>query len=344
MHRVIGGEFDIDLTQSQWGASFFENEAFFSSGRAALYHILRDIQKHEDCADIFLPDYLCESVIEVVKHFAFNIRFYTLNPDLSIDEYNFEEKYIPNSVVLIINFFGCSDTNSQAAWIRSNFAKTCIIEDNVQAFFAMESSSESDYAFTSFRKAFAVPDGAIVKAKAGRIKSGTGRNTFAQYKTAAAVLKNLSLSADVDEHIYLELFRQGEELIDDNLDSAVSPLTKTLLLAANFEQIASKRKANSEVIINGLAEMGIIPVVTPTPPQVPLFIPVRLQNRDAVRTELFKENIFCPVHWPLPKGFELQRGAEMAQNELSIIIDQRYSTEDMTHILNVLKKSGANGI
>ena len=44
---------------------------------------------------------------------------------------------------------------------------------------------------------------------------------------------------------------------------------------------------------------------------------------------------FCPLHWSLD-GMPLKKGAEMAQHELSLIVDQRYAINDMDWILSLL--------
>ena len=53
---------------------------------------------------------------------------------------------------------------------------------------------------------------------------------------------------------------------------------------------------------------------------------------------MFQQQIFCPVHWPL-EGMDVQKGVEMAEHEMSIIIDQRYTNKDMCFILTTLEKA-----
>ena len=53
---------------------------------------------------------------------------------------------------------------------------------------------------------------------------------------------------------------------------------------------------------------------------------------------MFQHNCFCPVHWPL-EGMNVKKGAEMAEHELSIIVDQRYTNADMEYILDLIAKS-----
>lgn len=68
----------------------------------------------------------------------------------------------------------------------------------------------------------------------------------------------------------------------------------------------------------------------------PLFLPIILDNRDAVRRYLFERMIFCPIHWPMQDNcFEM--GYRMYKNELSLIVDQRYNENDMFRLLNALE-------
>ena len=68
-------------------------------------------------------------------------------------------------------------------------------------------------------------------------------------------------------------------------------------------------------------------------------MPVFLDDRTLVRSKMFSEKIFTPVHWP----YETERlnGSErnkLYDTELSLICDQRYSLEDMEKQIEVLKK------
>jgi hypothetical protein len=50
---------------------------------------------------------------------------------------------------------------------------------------------------------------------------------------------------------------------------------------------------------------------------------------------MFQQEIFCPVHWPL-ENMDVRRGSQLAESELSLIIDQRYERNDMDKIINIL--------
>lgn len=338
MLKVIGGEFDLDI--SKLGKNPTQTPMnLFSSGRAALYHIICSVSQSSSIDIILLPDYLCDSIIHAVQKTEIKFEFYRINYDLSIDFQDLETKVSDTSIVLLINYFGCVDIKNQIQKARTINDNCVIISDNVQAYFAMDQTNDADYSFTSFRKIFAVPDGAIIQTKHKAIPSSNKENTFVAAKIAGGVLKHYAARNSFDDALYLNYLSFGENQIEQNYDAVASDFSQNLMQTLDLKAIAAIRIENAAFIKKGLKDLGISPIVSNTEQQVPLFIPIRLKNRDAIRKEMFSNNIFCPVHWPLPKGFELLRGQELAQTELSLIIDQRYTTEDLQRILDILKNA-----
>ena len=62
------------------------------------------------------------------------------------------------------------------------------------------------------------------------------------------------------------------------------------------------------------------------------------KKRDKVRVEMIRENIYCPVHWPINKNYPYQQ-TSYHDKELSLICDQRYGEEDIEHEIEVLRKA-----
>jgi len=331
--EIIGGEFDIDISIWARQNSVFKNGTFYSSGRAALFNILTFVKKNIDIKYILLPDYLCDSILDVLKNFNYEIKFYALD----------KNQYIKPSIVLIINYFGCIDCSSQISFIKKIDSAACIIEDNVQAFYAMFNESDADFSFTSFRKQLPVPDGAWVKSKYNNLPNTVKSNSFAQYKIAGGVLKHLRKINSFDDQLYLDLFDKGEDKINENYESRISDVSLNIISGLDLEMISILRKRNAKYILEGLTRLNIKPIVNYSDNFVPLFVPIRLKNRDVIRKALFNESIFCPIHWPVSSIKSLNRAEELAQTELSLVIDQRYTLEDMEYILDALRKSITHG-
>ena len=86
--KIIGGEFDVDFQNLQYIKSdngCMEDVYKYSSGRSALYYIFLDIQRRYGITTVYLPDYLCSSVVVAAEKSGMNFIFYPLNNQLEID-------------------------------------------------------------------------------------------------------------------------------------------------------------------------------------------------------------------------------------------------------------------
>lgn len=340
-NRVIGGEFDLDINALEYKQNnngFLNGLCKYSSGRSALYYILLDIQRRYCINKIYLPDYLCSSVIIAAEKSQINFVFYNLNDQLEIDTNNFILKTDEKAAVLIINYFGLKNLKSQIAFVRSLSNNVIIIEDDVQAFYEFQKTDRiADYMFTSLRKTFPCPDGGVVWSK-NKINSVNDSNMFHQYKLAGSILKFLCKPEYYNDDIYLNLFEKGESQIDDEISKGMSQISQDIITKIDFDRIANIRKRNSKQILDGLKTLGIETILPIPSDKTPLFIPIWLKDRNKVRKQMFQHRIFCPIHWSLD-GINVQKGLEMSDHEMSIIIDQRYTNKDMDLILDILDRA-----
>lgn len=340
-NKVIGGEFDVDIQSLQYkqiGNEQLEGVYKYSTGRSALYYILLDVKAKYDITRVMLPDYLCSSVVIAAEKAEIQVEFYELNDKLELEENIFADLYDSNSAVLIINYFGLQNIACQVAYVRSLNKDAIIIEDDVQAYYEfLNELNDVDYKFTSFRKSFACPDGRLVKTNSNLPIVGES-NKFHQYKLAGSILKSLRKPDYYDDEVYLHLFEKGESLIDDEIQLGISNMALEIMSKTDTDRLAYIRRRNANFIVNGLVNLGIKIILPITEENTPLFVPIYLENRNKVRKYMFQHNVFCPVHWPL-EGMNVKTGAEMAEHELSIIVDQRYTNADMEYILELIEKS-----
>lgn len=337
--KVIGGEFEIEVQQHyQQRNALPDGLVTYSSGRSALYNILAYLKANCGIKTILFPDYLCESVYRMAKKNQMGIDFYALDDQLNPDFKDIESQYDTSKAVLLVNYFGLKDYKVMINRLRSVYQKMIIILDNVQAPYTMLERTEADYSFSSFRKAFPVADGSWVVSKTAKLSQPSKINDFAQYKIAASYLKAIRSQQLFSDEVYLDLFHKGEEKIDDDYQTDMTALSKDILADMEWHRWAILRKRNAEVIVDGLNQLGLKPILSLQENTVPLFVPIRIENRDKVRKAMFANNIFLPVHWPIEDGYKskLKRGTDLAAYELSIIIDQRYTVSDMKRILKIL--------
>ncbi len=336
---MIGGEFQIAVTDilNAQNRNFDTPDVYaYSSGRAAFYQILKYLKQEKGITHVLLPDYLCSSVLVPVKDLGMEYSFYPIDEKLELIESKYSKLCTKGSVVLLINYFGLKDLSNQITAIRRTDENAIIIEDDVQAYYEFKKPlNEVDFKFTSLRKTFAVPDGGLVKTKHHLPKISTP-NTFGQYKAAAALLKSMR-EGNFNDQIYLELFEKGESLIDGEQECGMSQIAEKLFSFMNEDHVKVRRLNNARYLVDELKKIGIDPLLPLKEDFVPLFVPIRLKNRDKIRKTMFQKEIYCPVHWPLD-GMEIKRGEQMAKEELSLIIDQRYGRKEMDDIISVLRE------
>jgi hypothetical protein len=338
-NKVIGGEFELSYESLTKNNSNHLDGFFFSSGRAALYHIVEHIKTSTGHKRIFIPDYLCESVINILRHFDIEIYRYLIKEDLTVDIEDLSAKYIPNSIVLLVNYFGGIELQTVNATIKNWDKSSIVILDNVQAFFEMFNRCDADYIFTSFRKTLPMPDGAWVKTKKDELIQFSWENSYSQYKAIGMIAKNFKMHYILDDQIFLKLLEKGEEAIDENLNKGISNLSLDIFASIDLSSVAKKRISNSCYLEFELKKLGINTLLHFNKGCVPLFLPVLFPNklRDKIRLELANNNIFCPIHWPVAhKGFF--RGIQMQNEELSLVIDQRYNQEDLMLIVKTIER------
>lgn len=333
---MLGGEFEIDLSIQRDAFQPAPDTYYYASGRAALYQILKSLK--DKVTKIWFPDWLCHTMVEAARKAGFEYGFYELSDNFmatveALDAKGFKD----GGLVLLINYFGLQDLTAAAKTIKEAYPNAIVIEDDVQAYycFAEETNPHTDYRFTSLRKTFSSPDGGWVYTKRP-MPMATQLNTFAKYKIEAGVMKSHRGEEGIKDEDYLALFEKGSELMDENYDSVMSLDSQRLFAGTDLQWVKQKRQENAAYLLEGLKSLGIEPLIKVPEDKIPLFVPILLEDRNTVRKRMFQNEVFCPVHWPL-EGLSLKKGAEMAQHELSLIVDQRYGQNDIEKIINCIK-------
>lgn len=342
--NIIGGEYIIDRdidAKIENGRSML-----FANGRSAL----RGIIEHsvpEKQGGVLIPDYICESIPETIKSLGLKCVFYHINEDFLPLTTSIYEKIDCVQAIILVNYFGMisSETiNNIISEIKKHRNNIVTIVDDVQNYYGLESENTCDYAFTSYRKWFPVPDGADVIMNNGysrQILYPSSRyavpNQFAKYKFAGNILKNYR--DVVGDDICLELIERGERLISENELEIASPWTSGLMENININQIKIQRQKNAQFLHKGLVDMQIPHLFLEN--ASPLFVPILLRgNRDRIRRAFFKNNVYCPIHWKddWKDDYDSVERNPLSDWELSLICDQRYDENAMQLQLEILKR------
>ncbi len=337
VNNKIGGEFEISPEYVRDSAIYIikQNKVLFSSGRSALMSILETI-KASGCFTIYIPFYICSSVVSACRHAGFKTKFYELDRDFLVPISLLDEVGIGESV-LSVNYFGLVDDNPRISNIKSRRSDIIIISDHVQSFWTCK-SSKADFSFTSLRKQIATPDGALVYQKGQLFQSNKTlrENVFFQSKLRGAISK---YNKEVDS-VFLNFFEEGERILDNDKNITRASCEGHFLFEnINYESIIKQRKNNYKTIYELGRELKIDFVFEFSSNKIPLCVPIRLKNRDKVRKGLMQKGIYLPIHWPIADYNQTSNLAkDMCLHELSLVIDQRYTKEDMIREIEVINK------
>ncbi len=368
-YMPIGGEFAID---NEW----YEKVCFaepcgyymYSCGRSALYAILKDIfdidtyrtPKHEipdKATDItgrtdndmknkvLMPDYLCYSIVETVRAVGIAYEYYHVDIGMQpvFGDILSQYKNTKADAILLINYFGLIDNAETISEIRKTMPDIKIIVDCVQDYYGYLSIDDFDYAFTGLRKWFAVPDGASIKKRGSALKSSQEYNEdngFSSYKLAGNLLKNYKDS--ISDEVFLELLEKGENQLNKDYLNKASVFSTKAVNEIDHDTIKKERTENGAYLHERLEKRGIRHIYSES--GVPMFIPMLCKDRftrDSLKQYLHSVGVYAPVHWPLPQKEtklinEIQTHNELYDTELSLICDQRYSTDDMEYIITCI--------
>jgi dTDP-4-amino-4,6-dideoxygalactose transaminase len=138
---------------------------------------------------------------------------------------------------------------------------------------------------------------------------------------------------------YLQLYNKAEELLDN---IGISPAaSRDVCLASKLDSnyIIDRRKINAKIIMNAFPELLIFPEVKES--DCPMFVPILLpaEKRNGLRQYLIKNDIYCPIHWPVSNYHRLdERTRILYDSELSLVCDQRYSEKDMYHMIDIIDR------
>lgn len=359
----IGGPFELDF-QYFVSSPRQEIEEYFglgpgdvplNTGRAAFRAILRTLDLTG--RTILVPDFLCgEILIPLLKSESVDYVYYPVGKDLSVSAESLREAMNDTvSAILLINYFGLCDHSEVASKIRSWDIPITIILDNAQALYDSRAGGQNhnwaDFVFVSFRKFLSVPDGAFVRGcKPVRIEDlRTGSDAGNDYLVGAA-LRHAFLSGRIEakreaatEAAYLQYFRTAESR-NDAEPAAMTRFSRELIRRLPLEIFAVRRRENYAYLAAALDERPSVTVLWPQlPPQViPMALPVIVEKgkRDTLRNFLMERNIYCPIHWPLIP--ELRHNAPrnrafLADNIMSLPVDQRYDPPQLTRLVKAVK-------
>ncbi len=318
MLREIGSEFHRMPNEAGHGLTLPRPGSLVFSGRTAIEAVLK---KLPDARTALLPSYCCDSMIVPFKAAGIQVKYFNVNWEnglkIEIDD--------TADIFFWCNYFGYRNEMPDLDGV--------IVEDITHSFLSEDAyHSRSDYLVASLRKWEPINCGGYCSVE---MACEAPPAMFVGLKAAAMELKFEYLE-DLDDNKkpkFLSMFEKSNHWLAEHYSGlSIDSWSREYIKHVDLERQRKIRRKNAHVLYEGLK--GKVQFLFPEDDMdCPLFVPILLPNKDEVRSVLTANKIYCPVHWPRPKGCI----SNLYEQELSLICDQRYNEEDMERIVSVLQ-------
>ena len=322
-------------TMKLWGAMALQ------SGRDALKAVAREYQP----TIALLPALSCDSMTLPFTLHGHEVRYYRLKDDYSID-FEHLKTLIPdgfeNVLFLYMDYFGRKAASVEELTASKNtYPYLVFIEDKTHVFLhSGPSPFMPDYTVVSLRKWLPIPDGGIVWCRRNLQKHDFLESTkFSERRLEAQCMRHKYLQTN--EIMLKPQFRQIFSTVADNMDNTPQPCRMSaysykLICKTDWKKIETIRESNSSCLISCFKHCEKIQLLQPQSNISDLYVPILVENRDAIQRSLSERGIYTTLIWPLSEEqkYVCRIARQTEEQMLAIPCDQRYDLEDMRFIAN----------
>ena len=318
------------------------------SGREALHLVALNLNLEKKQPIVLMPAYCCHSMVDPFEKAGWKVVYYRLNEDLTVDLDYLSlalTKECPNAI-LTMNFYGSASTNEAVNCIKKRNPNCKVIEDFSHCSFSLADifDPKVDYYVTSIRKSIGVCDGSVIISKESLDESfiEEGETDFVNSRRDSQKLKaEYTYSQDKEQKsvFFPELRRQEGELDAFEGVHRISVPGKEMMRVLNGGMIRYARQQNMKHILDLLGgKVESIPGIDRCLSGAPFSFPILVKNRDDVQQKLAKRGVYAPVLWPISDEARTvcPVSARIANEMLSIPIDQRYNYDDIVDIAKIV--------
>lgn len=320
-NKEIGGYFGIDFKSSNQFP--YPNANKYNSARSALFELV----KHLNIKKIWVPKFICDTVIYPLNILNIDIKFYNIDenffPILTEDLKN-------NEYLYYVNYFGiCTNNEYRLAEI---YPKSQLIFDHAQAFYV--SPVEQVTTLYSPRKFLPVADGGLLVTKLNIQNQNQNQN------------QNTSYLIDQYRHLFLRhligaesgysQFRLNEIGFNDKLSKNISPITELILNSLDYKEMQKKRLLNFQYLHSILGKYNRINILNV---ESPLTYPFLYDQKFS--SNLIEKKVYSPTYWNdcIKRVDENSFEYSLVNNVTHLICDHRYNIEEMNFQLEILKEN-----
>jgi hypothetical protein len=348
----VGSEFDWlndSVMLSETHTLLPKHYELFSTGSACLLSLeslLNQNQGHR--LRLHVPSFLCMHFVAKLK-IVFDCFWYRDLPTHEHPDFN-SLNTLPGDLVLAVNLFGVREGTIWQDWLVQHDDIILIEDHSHDPFSSWAQQSTAHYAMASLRKTLPIPDGAIIWSprKMKLPKASSSMPSAADKRLTAMLLKRAYLSgAKISKDVYRQLEIESSIELDDPNNSVVSSFTSNILSCLNISEFRRQRETNVKQFLNwSLTEAHPfwMPLFTSWPegcvPFNSIIVCESTHIRDALRKYLIGQNIFPAIHWEqaTPETSSNDPLAiDLSNRILTIPTDQRYSSDDVSHVITKIQ-------
>lgn len=298
---------------------------------------------------VCLPAFTCHTVYEPFINAGYEIFPLHVDKNLKSDAQEILDCVLESKVgiVLFHRYFGfdtLDNINDIIPTLRKN--NVIVIEDCTQSMYSNISRMNADYFVGSIRKWCGVPDGGFAVCKDNIIinKPLFHDSVLEKAKYEASMLKYDYIANEKGKkEDYLQKYAEAEEILNNQeCFYSIAPLSIKVQNNQDLNMIKNKRRTNYKTLLNSLKKnCKITPIFNEIPDSVvPLYFPILCDNRKEIQTTLINNSIYAPIIWPKdencpPVALDVDY---IYEHILCIPIDQRYSTDDMERVSDILNR------
>lgn len=342
--REFGSEHSAVLLPDGYFGSFEtlgREVLYLQSGREALLLAALSVCNKEKKTILF-PSYCCWSMSAPFKNSGWNLAYYRLNEDLTVNlEFlaNLLET-VEADAILTMNFYGSACTDEAVTLAKSK--NVVVIEDFSHCTFSFKQifNPDVDVYVSSIRKSVGVSDGAVLLSKEAMKTElmGNGSPEFSDRRFDAQKSKwEYLFSKDIaSKNIFLSEIRECEDVLNDfSIVEPISHRAKQMLSLINGNSIAYARRQNMKHLMERLAgNVRMVRGLERCLEGAPFSLPILVENRDCVQKQLAEAGVYAPVLWPISEeaASVCPVSKVISEQMLSIPIDQRYNWDDIEDI------------
>lgn len=321
--KEFGGYFGFEAHQS--GINSLLNEVLIFNGRSSLSIILQ-IRKPKK---LFIPFFICDSVLEAIRVNSIDFSFIEINEDFEFIDL---PELKTGELIMAVNYFG----------LKNNYIKKLChyYQDNliIDATQTLELNKKiNNFQFNSLRKYFGLPDGSEIYVPT--IFKDEFHNLVKKFNYAHHTHSyhlELRKEGKISEgYVY---YRQNEELHDVR-NSLASKITYTNFSVTQSQTYKKKRIRNFNILQKELGSFNKISVSISESIGLPIYYPFMPLHK-IKHQNLWNLKIFAPILWPEVlerKNDNYRNSKDFAQNLLPLPIDHRYSIKDMIILAKTVK-------